>query len=249
MRILLVGPTDVGKSTLSLELARRAARRDGEAYRLDLDVGQGDLPGACTLFRHTPQGAYVLRRALVGRVSPMGAGLELLAASLRLARLVPEPAFLVVDTDGLTEGAFARALRYHQADAVAAREVWVIGAEGLASVFAGREDLKVRVLPPPPGVREKPREERRQRRAARLAAHFAGAACRVLPLPVPDARRLWALLDAKGWLLGYGRVEAHAGRLGLIRTPVRARVARLERTELAATDAPGVHRLLPGWSP
>ncbi|MGC8967704.1 MAG: Clp1/GlmU family protein, partial [Thermus sp.] len=46
--LLLVGPTDVGKTTLALRLLERA----GEAYLLDLDPGQGALPGAFSLFLH-----------------------------------------------------------------------------------------------------------------------------------------------------------------------------------------------------
>jgi polynucleotide 5'-kinase involved in rRNA processing len=83
--LLLLGPTDVGKSTLAQRLLERA----GEAYLLDLDPGQGSLPGTFTLFRH--QGGLIpVRRALEGALSPVGVEAKALVAALRLARLIPK---------------------------------------------------------------------------------------------------------------------------------------------------------------
>ena len=153
-RILVVGPPDVGKSTLSRALA---AERGLDL--LDLDVGQGDLPGAVTLFSKAGT-----RRLLVGRISPAGAEGWLLAASARLARLSDRG--FVADTDGWLNARF----RYQQAEALGANAV-IAFDERLFAAYAWRKDLAVRRQGPLPGVRPRsPAERRAQRRRRSISS-------------------------------------------------------------------------------
>ncbi|WP_457632839.1 Clp1/GlmU family protein [Oceanithermus desulfurans] len=224
MNLVLVGPTDRGNSTLARALAERAARRFGRAHLLDLDVGQGSLPGTVTLFRWDRAGVRVWRRLLVGKVQPLGAEAWLLAASARLARA--GGAVWVADTDGWVEGAAARRFRYQQVEVLGAAQVGVLDDADLREVFAWRRDLEVRALPAPPGVRAKTAAERRRLRKLRLLRHLQGAQPRELELPPARPGYLYALLDGEGWFLGYG-ARTQDGRL---LTPVRREPARVVPT-------------------
>ncbi len=223
MKLVLVGPTDRGKTTLAWALARRAAAKFGRAYLLDLDVGQGSLPGTVARFRLEGEEVLEDERLLVGKISPVGAEGWLLAASARLARGAKGP--FVADTDGFAKGPRAKRLRYQQVEALGAREVAVL-SDALFEVFAWRKDLKVKKIPPPPGVREKSASERLYWRSARLARHFQNARFRALPQASGRPEYLFALLDGAGHFLGYAIRVAE----GLYWTPVTGPVARVVPT-------------------
>jgi len=223
MRLVLTGPTDSGKTTLAWELARRAAAKFGRAYLLDLDVGQGSLPGTVARFRLEGEEVIEEERLLVGRVSPVGAEGWLLAASARLARGADGP--FVADTDGFAKGPRAERLRYQQVEALGAAEVGAF-SDDLFRLFAWRKDLKVKRLPPPPGVREKSAAERLFARAERLFRHFKKAAFRKLGPPPGRTDYLFALLDEKGRFLGYALWVTEE----LYWTPVKGPVAKVVPT-------------------
>lgn len=229
--LLLAGPTDVGKSTLALRLLAKA----GEAYLLDLDPGQGALPGAFTLFRHREGTLTPLRRYLLGGLSPVGLEARAVVGALRLARLIPPGSPAVADTDGLLDPSF----RLLQIEALAPAEVLVLGAEGLHRALAWRKDLRVRLVPPLPGVRRKTPAERRRNRLERLLAHFQEARPRVFPLEGEgNPGKLYGLLDGEGFLLGYGRLLAWEGGEGLFLTPASGEVAKAVPTRLPSPFAP-----------
>ena len=227
MRLVLVGPTDTGKTTLAWALARRAAAKFGRAYLLDLDVGQGSLPGTVARFRLEGKEVYEEERLLVGRVSPVGAEGWLLATSARLARGARGP--FVADTDGFARGPRAQRLRYQQLEALGAAEVGVFD-DVLYRALTWRTDLRIRRLPVAPGVQEKPLALRVAHRASRLLAHFQKARLRRLPRPAGDARYLFGLLAGDGRFLGYGLLVAERGGEGLFWTPVLGPVAQVVPT-------------------
>ncbi|WP_038058664.1 Clp1/GlmU family protein [Thermus amyloliquefaciens] len=223
--LLLLGPTDVGKSTLALRLLEKA----GEAYLLDLDPGQGALPGAFTLFRYREGHLAPLRRHLLGALSPMGVEARAVVGALRLARRIPPGSPAVADTDGLLHPEF----RLLQAEALSPTEILVLGAEALHRALAWRKDLRVRLAPPLPGARRKTPAERRRNRLERLLAHFKEARPRVLPLEGKgDTERLYGLLDEEGFLLGYGRLLAWEAGEGLFLTPASGEVAKVVPTRI-----------------
>ena len=228
MKLALVGPTDRGKSTLARALAQSAAQRFGRAWLLDLDVGQGSLPGTVTLLRYTAAGMEPERRLLVGRVQPKGAEGWLLSASARLAREAGGP--WVADTDGWSGEAAALRFRYQQIEALGAGQVGVLEDAELYEAIAWRRDLRLRRLAAPPGLRVRSRRERRLLRELRLLRHLQGGALRELPLPAAQPGHLFALLDEAGWFLGYAALARTLGSRGLFFTPVRGEVARVVAT-------------------
>lgn len=147
-RVLVAGPTDVGKSTLSRILANYAVRCGWAPVLVDLDLGQGGVtvPGTlCALPLDAPLppgGAAPLDFALVyfyGAASP-GDNPELFRAQVgRLAgaldaRAAAAPATaaagLLINTCGWVEG-LGKALLVEAARALRADVVLVLGAERL----------------------------------------------------------------------------------------------------------------------
>jgi polynucleotide 5'-kinase involved in rRNA processing len=232
--LLLLGPTDVGKTTL----AHRLLEKLGEAYLLDLDPGQGALPGTFTLFRYREGTLTPVRRYLLGATSPAGLTARAVVGALRLARLIPRGSPAVADTDGLLDPEF----RLLQAEALRPAEILILGSEALHQAFAWRRDLKVRPVPPLPEARRKSPRARRQNRLERLLAHFREARPRVLPLSFPpEPERLYGLLDPEGFFLAYGRLLAHTPGEGLFLTPTQGEVAQVvpTRLSLALSALPG----------
>lgn len=223
--LLLAGPTDVGKTTLAFRLLEKA----GEGYLLDLDPGQGALPGTFSLFRYQKGGLTPLRRYLLGALSPRGVEARAVVGALRLARLIPPGSPTVADTDGYLDPGF----RLLQVEALAPAEVLLLGAEALHRAMAWRKDLRVRLAPPLPGVRRKRAAERRQNRLERLLAHLREARPRALPLEEEgEPEALYGLLDGEGFFLGYGRLLAWEGGEGLFLTPATGEVAKVVPTRL-----------------
>ncbi|WP_298630488.1 Clp1/GlmU family protein [uncultured Thermus sp.] len=224
--LLLTGPTDAGKTTLASRLLQKA----GEAYLLDLDPGQGALPGAFTLFHHREGALTPLRRYLLGALSPRGVEARAVVGALRLARLIPPGSPAVADTDGYLDPEF----RLLQVEALRPAEVLVLGWEAFYQALSWRKDLRVRLVPPLPEARRKTAAQRRKNRQERLLAHFQGAQARLLPLEVdPEGRdRLYGFLDGEGFFLGYGRLLAWARGEGFFLTPVQGEVARVVPTRL-----------------
>ena len=228
--ILLVGPVDTGKSTLSRAVLKFPSGGDFRqgGFLLDLDMGQGSLPGALSLFCVEGDRLLLFRRYLVGAISPRGVEAEVVAGSGRLRGLLPPDGFAVADTDGLAD----RRLRLLQAEALAPEEVWVLGDRALYRTFSWRQDFRVRLLSPLPGARRKTPGERRRSRTERLLAHFNGAFPRVLPYEGDPFPGLFGLLDGEGFFLGYARLLAQGGGEGLFLTPVRGEVARVVPTRI-----------------
>ncbi len=84
-----------------------------------------------------------------------------------------------------------------------------------------------------PEARRKPPGERRRNRLEKLFAHFQEAKPRAFPLEAKaEPGRLFGLLDAEGFFLGYARLLLVEGERGLFLTPVAGEVARLEATRL-----------------
>jgi polynucleotide 5'-hydroxyl-kinase GRC3/NOL9 len=179
----------------------------------------------------------------VGATSPTRHLLPLVVGAARLARHARERGAqaVVLDAPGMVDGALARVLHHHLATATEVDQVIAIepppggGDGGLGDLLAvlAAAQRRIERLAPAAGARDRSRDERRQHREARFAAHLASAATRLFsPRRVlgPDwsfggAGRLapgtvLGLLDADGFCLGLGVLEeVHEDRLA-VRTPV-----------------------------
>jgi polynucleotide 5'-hydroxyl-kinase GRC3/NOL9 len=183
---LLLGGTDVGKTTFARLLINRAAASGARVALLDADLGQSEIgPPACVGLAFTERPVESLSNlsptglAFVGSVSSQGHNLEHLVAMRRLADLAAGMP-LVVDTGGYISG--YGAMRLHGATFELLRPRHLVAIQRgeelqpLLRALRFRETCRIHTLPVPAAIVKKPPTYRAQRRAMRFAAYFADAA-------------------------------------------------------------------------
>jgi polynucleotide 5'-hydroxyl-kinase GRC3/NOL9 len=185
VRVLLLGGTDVGKTTLTRLLVNRLTSQGRRVGIVDADPGQSEIgPPACVgmAFADAPVAAMSdlapQALAFVGSTSPPNHLLEHASGVRRLADLVT-PHSLIVDTCGYLHGASARRLNQIEYDLLQPTHVIGLQREGeLEPILAPmrRRDGCALFTPPIPAViAKKPSSFRSQRRTMRFAAYFDGA--------------------------------------------------------------------------
>jgi polynucleotide 5'-kinase involved in rRNA processing len=226
--LMVVGASDVGKSTFARYLFRRLSRVTGPVAYLDGDPGQSTLgpPSTMTLALNSdghdefpPTG--MVWRGFVGSVSPTGHMLPLLTAAARLAEAARKEGAkaIVYDTTGLVDPARGgTSLKLAKIDLLRPSVLVAIHREReLEPLLAPlRRSRRVRVVESAasPAARPREREERQESRAKRFAAHFRQAndllvhwpQFAVFPAPSFHLHRLLAMEDQDGFALGLGIV-------------------------------------------
>jgi polynucleotide 5'-hydroxyl-kinase GRC3/NOL9 len=186
--VMLVGATDVGKTTLTLEAANAATRAGRKAAILDTDLGQGEIgpPGTLGVVRlETPVAALTEIRpramAFVGDTAPMGHLLGVIQGARRLVThaLSRDDDVVFVDTSGLVSGRLAEKLKLAKLAVLEPAMVVVVqrGREGerLASLLRDSTSAPVLCVRTPPEVGKKSPVYRRVQRANRMRRHFETA--------------------------------------------------------------------------
>lgn len=196
--VLLLGATDVGKTTFALAVADQYAHAGRSVAVLDCDLGQSEIgpPGTVgvaltSLERMIPvrtgRDLGLIEAAFVGATSPAGHELDTVAAACRLARAAHKhnPDLLLVDTPGWVQGAatvFVRRL----ADVLRPQTILAFtrGDElvSLLAPFRGLQTPQVHRVSPDPAAVRKTSAARTARRALRFAAALEGASEHVLSL-------------------------------------------------------------------
>jgi len=234
---LVVGATDVGKSTFCGLLAQRAAAAGTRTAVLDSDTGQQDIgPPACIGMAWAQPEATRLDELplagmhFVGATSPLGHLLELVAglAALRRSAYAQGTAFLVVDTTGLVEGP-GLGLKWAKVSALRPRTLVAIQRgdelEPLLVPYRTRERPTVLRVTPSPLARARSPQVRAARRQEMFARYFTGARTQAIPMervsweglpllagtPLPEVE-LEAL--AKAW--GVRVLHAESGPAGRV---------------------------------
>lgn len=226
--LMVVGASDVGKSTFARYLFRRLAKITGPVAYLDGDPGQSILgpPSTMTLAlspdgqdAFPPTGA--VWRGFVGSVSPAGHMLPVLTVAARLAEAARRAGAkaTVYDTTGLVDPARGGiALKLAKIDLIRPSVLFAIHREReLEPLLAPlRRSRRVRVveLASSPAARRREREERQESRAKRFADYFRQAnhvlvnwpQFAVFPAPRFHLHRLLAMEDHDGFALGLGIV-------------------------------------------
>ncbi|MFN3652163.1 MAG: Clp1/GlmU family protein [Armatimonadota bacterium] len=183
--VMLVGATDVGKSTLTLECANRAVRAGRRAAVLDTDLGQGEVgpPGTLGVVRLDAPVATlseVKPRALafVGDTTPIGHLLGVVQGTRRMVShaLARDDELVLVDTSGVVHGRVAEKLKLAKLAVVEPDLVVVVqrGAEiaRLTTLIDGSSAAPVLHVRSPEAVRRKSPMYRRAQRANRMRRHF-----------------------------------------------------------------------------
>ena len=176
--MLVLGPPDVGKSTLCRFLLREAAAAGRAAGLVDSDVGQKTLgPPACVTLGEPDagEGLTLADLAFVGTTDPVRGWRCLLAG---LERLAAEAAadLLLVNTGGLLAGP-GRRLKAAKIGILQPDLLLALGSHpGLDALLADHAGLPVLRLAPSPRARRKTAAQRRAARQATFRDYFAGAA-------------------------------------------------------------------------
>jgi polynucleotide 5'-hydroxyl-kinase GRC3/NOL9 len=274
--VVLLGETDVGKSTLTLEAANAAVRAGRRVALLDTDIGQGEIgpPGTLGLARLELPAAVLSdlqprALAFVGDTSPYGHLLHLVQGTCRLVRhAVHRDAEVVfVDTSGLVHGRMAERLKLAKLAALDPALVVIVqrGEEmrRLAAVVAGAAEAPLLQVEAAPEVRRKSAAYRRARRAGRLRRYLERAKLHWIPAAqvqvlegwlytgetVPTARLAFAaeLLQAP---VPYGEVTPDGIFLAVGARPHRPGIDRLPevfgRRRVTLTPVPHLQHLLVG---
>lgn len=182
---LILGGTDVGKTTFTRLLLNRAVAMGKRVALLDADIGQSEVgPPACVGLAFPEAPVLALSDlpphalAFVGSTSPQGYLLEHATAVRRLADLARDT-FLIVDTPGYLHGLGAR--RLHQAIFELLAPAHVVGlqrGDELQAILApmrGYSTCCLHTPPIPDVIGKKSPTFRTQRRAMRFAAYFRNA--------------------------------------------------------------------------
>jgi polynucleotide 5'-hydroxyl-kinase GRC3/NOL9 len=215
--ILLLGGTDVGKSSYCRFLARELVATGQRVAIVDADIGQKNIgpPATVTLAYFTgavEQGATAPEAYyFVGSPNPVGRMLPLVIGTSRLVSAAEAP-FVIVDTTGYVEGA-GRVLKGYKIDAVRPDLIVAIERHGeLESVLRPHRAYRTIRIRPSRKARPRDRWERDLAREKRFAAYFEGARRLELGLddvifqrslifsgkPIPLAGALYAEQTAEG---------------------------------------------------
>lgn len=262
--IMMLGPTDVGKSTFSLALANAFAVRKVPCGVVDADPGQSEIGPPTTIGAALMPGAVPaftelapLEIFFIGSTSPAGHLLPSLTGVVRCVSACRDAGAetVILDMPGYVRGAGARALAENLFAAIRPDVVVALQhAEEIAGLLSGLRGMQrpaLVSLKPPDEARKRGAEERAARRRLMFAAYFAdgreleldGRACAFvgMPLfsgqPVRDNIRLFIEKQTASEVV---HTELAGERLLVV---VRREVDREARSRLAGS---GVAAQLPG---
>ena len=188
--VLVIGATDVGKSTFCRFLIDSAIHRGLKTAFVDTDVGQSQIGPPTTIGMRSfdPESSPVQFNGIadqiyfVGDLSPRGHCLEVLTGTRLMVDRAreTEAEFIVVDTSGYLHGAPAVKLKQHKIELIRPNHVVCLSRYGELERIIGcyRQQiwLNVHSLLPHRNVRPKSSKVRSQYRKAQFDAYF-GETC------------------------------------------------------------------------
>ncbi len=177
-RIIVIGPTDSGKTTFAWWLAEELSA-EGGVVLVDADVGQSRIgPPACVGWLQ--YGADRGEFEFVGHVSPAPRPASALAATVRMAlrgQRLARPRWIVVDTTGYVDGPGALRLKTAKIQLLAPATVIAVGhgarLDHLRWPWRGRSDVRWLKLEPAEACVQKTWEQRARWRQELFAQWLA----------------------------------------------------------------------------
>ena len=188
--VLVIGSTDVGKSTFCRFLADSAIDQGMKTAFVDTDVGQSQIGPPTTIgmkslaqdnspvqFNDIADQLY-----FVGDLSPRGHYLEVLTGTRLMVDRARETEadFIIVDTSGYIHGAPAVTLKQQKIEIVRPNHVVCLGRsselEQITACYSQQDWLNIHYLLPHRNVRSKSSKARSRYRKAQFDAYF-GVAC------------------------------------------------------------------------
>ncbi|WP_456431704.1 Clp1/GlmU family protein [Thermosulfuriphilus sp.] len=200
-RILVLGATDVGKSTFVLFLVRYLSSRGKKVAIVDADIGQKDLGPPATVslgITHRPVTRLRTLRPLklyfVGSVTPRGHLLPLVIGSQILLKAARSD-FAIINTTGLIKGP-GRRLKAFKIELLRPQVIVALErGEELSAILKTYPWVKAIRLKPAPSARTKSPETRRHLREIAFRDYFSKA--KVLEIPFEQVA-IWGSLLLSG---------------------------------------------------
>ena len=189
--VLVIGATDVGKSTFCRFLADSAVNRGLKTAFVDTDVGQSQIGPPTTIGMKSfhPESSPIQFNSIadqlyfVGELSPRGHTLEVLTGTRLMVDRARETEadFIVVDTSGYIHDAPAVTLKQHKIELIRPNHVVCIGRSSelqrIVACYSQQDWLNIHYLLPHRKVRSKSSTARSRYRRAQFDAYF-GVTCR-----------------------------------------------------------------------
>lgn len=179
-KILVMGASNIGKSSFCGFLAQRLLDGGVEVGVVDADIGQKDIGPPATVTLGYPRPAMALEEVapeaffFVGNTSPVGRLLPLAIGAARLSREARTPV-VVVNTTGYIHGG-GRVLKGYKIEAVQPDVIVAIArSRELASILSAYRYVPTIQLKPSRRARAKDWEERMLVRERGFAKYFKGA--------------------------------------------------------------------------
>jgi polynucleotide 5'-hydroxyl-kinase GRC3/NOL9 len=265
---LVLGRTDVGKSTLIHSLVRLVTARQEAVAVLDADLGQSTygLPTTLNLVRFSPgiepPGPELIASVFVGAISPVGHLLQTLVGCRRLLDRAQQIGVrtILIDTTGLVEGPLAVEFKLQKIDLLRPTHLLALarGSELDPILYAckRRQDIQIHRLPVAAAARERSTEERKTNRQDKYRRYFTNAVRHRFRL---DQVGVWGRLphrsvgdlsglliglnDGQGFCVGVGWWKDRAPNAVEVLTPLTDVTAvKLVRFGSVAIDAQGNER-------
>ena len=223
-KVLVIGSTDTGKSTLCTFLANHQLRSGRRVAVIDADIGQSDLgpPGSLGLsIIDKPlielEDSRVDAMVFIGETSPSSVMDRVIHGILRLESRVPMSTPTVINTDGWVEDDEAAAFKVMMIRKLKPNSVLGLaeGAE-LKQIFE-KTSIPVVRIQAPKFIKVRSREERKCLREYGYMRHLRNAIHRNFSLEQIKAERLrttrykggdiLGFLDEEGFLIGIGILD------------------------------------------
>ena len=261
-RVVVIGETDVGKSSFVYAAMNAAAQVRAPLQLIDLDPGQKMIgpPGTATLANKTWGKTGVERLVFIGSTSANELSRIVAAASL-LARASADG--FIANTAGFVRGPGAR-LQSATIGALQPDLIVAIGEEDrLRPILDAHLNIAISPLERPALARRKSAAERARLRQAAFAAALNGAEAVVLPTdglsftPAPPvsftgpARPVCALAGAAGNVMAIGVLQQVKGETVVFAAPGQSSIAMVQLGKMWARPSPAgwqlLEKLTPAW--
>ncbi len=210
-KIMAIGASDTGKTTLLLRLASYLVDRGRKVGVIDCDLGQSTVGPPMTVglmlpWRSDDQAETVLfptKMIFVGETTPAYAVSRVVEASLKLDGYARERGYhhLLIDTSGMVKGHLAALLKRSKMRKLLPDLIVALERSGeLGHILGALEEglrRNVITMEPPPLIRKRERAERVRYRALLWRRYFRDARPRALDV---SAMRIEPHFPVKNWL-------------------------------------------------
>jgi polynucleotide 5'-hydroxyl-kinase GRC3/NOL9 len=267
---LVLGRTDVGKSTLLQNFARLITARGKSVAVIDADLGQSTygLPTTLNLIRFSPEveppSPECVASIFIGATSPVGHLLQTLVGCRRLLDLAQQLRIysILIDTTGLVEGPLAVEFKLHKIDLLHPTHLLALmrasELDPILQACTRRADLHIHHLPVAAAARERSGEERRAHRQEKYQRYFTDLVRHRLQLgrvgvwgrlPQRFGRNLTGLLiglnDEQGFCLGVGLLQNQTPQAVEVLTPLTSvKEVKILRFGSVMLDLDGTERFV-----